>query len=246
MLIADFGLSTSIDYCDTVTATHIRERQTVPFSAPELLLGEVMDPARSDRVRSKTTMSDIYAYGGLIYQVCTAYALVRQLKFSISLSCTLATRRGGHSLGNSIPRWRCNSLSIAYALCVSDRLDLPILCYGTMSGRSVRDLGLTRRKNDPVYSLSCGPFHAQVARHSSGTPCLTPAYAAESWTSGWHACSAANSAAIRLFRNGARPVVVREGLCPALPVTLSLSHRSSASDQGWQLLFSRTSPVGWS
>lgn len=75
MLIADFGLSTSIDYTDTVTATYIRERQTIPFSAPELLLGDVMDPVQPDRTRSKTTMSDMYAYGGLIYQVRTDFRI---------------------------------------------------------------------------------------------------------------------------------------------------------------------------
>lgn len=65
-LLADFGLSTTSLPSDNITATRIRARNTLRFSAPELLTDTVMD---SGRVRSKTTATDIYAFGMLIYQV---------------------------------------------------------------------------------------------------------------------------------------------------------------------------------
>ncbi|EJD47446.1 kinase-like protein, partial [Auricularia subglabra TFB-10046 SS5] len=68
-LLTDFGLSTSIDKPDTeaTTRTGTREWNTLRFAAPELLL----DNARSasNRVRSKTPESDVYAFGMLLLQV---------------------------------------------------------------------------------------------------------------------------------------------------------------------------------
>lgn len=70
-LVTDFGLSTLIDkpVSEDTTITAIREGKTVPFAAPELLL----DDAKSDsnRIRSKTPQSDVYAFGMLILQAFT-------------------------------------------------------------------------------------------------------------------------------------------------------------------------------
>ncbi|KZV98552.1 kinase-like protein, partial [Exidia glandulosa HHB12029] len=68
-VIADFGLSTPVYSEDAPTATFIRERKTVKFSAPELFVDEAVDYGITLRVRSKTRMSDVYAFGALIYQV---------------------------------------------------------------------------------------------------------------------------------------------------------------------------------
>lgn len=72
-VLADFGLSTAIDKaaCDITTTMDIRKRSTLPFCAPELLLdqAEEVDEAGQARCRSKTTATDIYAFGMLILQV---------------------------------------------------------------------------------------------------------------------------------------------------------------------------------
>lgn len=75
-LLADFGLSTAISKADTeaTTATDIRQRNSLRFSAPELLL-DVPSPSQSavsgchnNRPRSKTPASDVYAFGMLVLQ----------------------------------------------------------------------------------------------------------------------------------------------------------------------------------
>lgn len=79
--IADFGLSTLIERVDPhTTVTGIRNRNTPAFAAPELLADEAIQnaPLRhlvafapSPKKRSKTTHSDVFAFGRLIYE---AYA----------------------------------------------------------------------------------------------------------------------------------------------------------------------------
>ncbi|EJD40044.1 kinase-like protein [Auricularia subglabra TFB-10046 SS5] len=80
-LLADFGLSTFIEGTEDPTASNIRRLNTAGFAAPEL----ITDQAFSDAVqatglavgapvgqkRSKTTYSDSFAFGSLIYE---AYA----------------------------------------------------------------------------------------------------------------------------------------------------------------------------
>ncbi|EJD41837.1 kinase-like protein, partial [Auricularia subglabra TFB-10046 SS5] len=70
-VLADFGLSTTVDSRGDTTATAIREWNTLCFSAQELLLDEAVDLSQSGKIRSKTTMSDVYAFGMLILQVRT-------------------------------------------------------------------------------------------------------------------------------------------------------------------------------
>lgn len=76
-LVADFGLSTTIETYTEVTSTEIRNCYTFRFAAPELLFGEdgpggshPMSLAVQPR-RSKTVPSDVYAMGMLIYQAYT-------------------------------------------------------------------------------------------------------------------------------------------------------------------------------
>ncbi|EJD36017.1 kinase-like protein [Auricularia subglabra TFB-10046 SS5] len=78
ILLADFGLSTLVEAADNVTATHIRRHNTVRFSAPELLTDSAcvsswMRPSggQVQVLRSKTTFSDMFAFGMLIYQIYT-------------------------------------------------------------------------------------------------------------------------------------------------------------------------------
>ncbi|EJD35392.1 kinase-like protein [Auricularia subglabra TFB-10046 SS5] len=76
VLLADFGLSTLVEATDSPTATNIRQQKTLRFSAPELFNDcasyEVISPEdQAQTPRSKTTYSDIYAFGMLIYQVYT-------------------------------------------------------------------------------------------------------------------------------------------------------------------------------
>lgn len=74
-LLADFGLSTAISKADTeaTTATDIRQRNSLRFSAPELLL-DIPSPSQStvidchNRPRSKMPASDVYAFGMLVLQ----------------------------------------------------------------------------------------------------------------------------------------------------------------------------------
>lgn len=72
-MLADFGLSTAMDKAasDATTTVNIRNQSTVPFCAPELLLDQAaaVDAAGQTRRRSKTSETDIYAFGMLILQV---------------------------------------------------------------------------------------------------------------------------------------------------------------------------------
>ncbi|EJD54189.1 kinase-like protein [Auricularia subglabra TFB-10046 SS5] len=70
-VISDFGLSTLVDAGPNLTATTLRVRNTLRFAAPELLLDEAYDSRLPPRPRSKTTFTDVYAYGMLIYQAYT-------------------------------------------------------------------------------------------------------------------------------------------------------------------------------
>ncbi|EJD54851.1 kinase-like protein [Auricularia subglabra TFB-10046 SS5] len=70
-VLSDFGLSTLVDAGNNLTSTTLRVRNTLRFAAPELLLDEAYDGRMSQRPRSKTTFTDVYAYGMLIYQTYT-------------------------------------------------------------------------------------------------------------------------------------------------------------------------------
>ncbi|EJD45940.1 kinase-like protein, partial [Auricularia subglabra TFB-10046 SS5] len=70
-LLADFGLSTLVDKAaetGTTDAT-VRVWNTVRFAAPELLTDTAQ--SISGRIRSKTTQSDVWAFGMLVVQVST-------------------------------------------------------------------------------------------------------------------------------------------------------------------------------
>lgn len=70
-LLADFGLSTTVARGEKLTGENIRSSFTLEFCAPEILDDEATYPSEPDVKRSKTTMSDVYAYGMLVY---TTYA----------------------------------------------------------------------------------------------------------------------------------------------------------------------------
>ncbi|EJD44575.1 kinase-like protein [Auricularia subglabra TFB-10046 SS5] len=76
-LLGDFGLSTVIATTETVTATQIRNLNTLRYAAPELLLDAAFPdlPALPESgvslSRSKTIFSDVYALGMLVYQTYT-------------------------------------------------------------------------------------------------------------------------------------------------------------------------------
>lgn len=67
-VIADFGLSTTIDKLDHTTATGIRLWNTLAFAAPELHLDGATNAGEETKLRSKTPKSDIYAFGMLVLQ----------------------------------------------------------------------------------------------------------------------------------------------------------------------------------
>ncbi|KZV91804.1 kinase-like protein, partial [Exidia glandulosa HHB12029] len=66
--LTDFGLSTFTwkEKDEETTATSLRIQYTTDFSAPELLTDSAFG---SDRRRSKTVETDVYAYGMLVLQV---------------------------------------------------------------------------------------------------------------------------------------------------------------------------------
>ncbi|EJD40029.1 kinase-like protein [Auricularia subglabra TFB-10046 SS5] len=69
-MLCDFGLCTSVEYGGDATSTNIRTRYTLCYAAPELLMDSATSPSSRGVVRrSKTTYSDVYAYGMLVYQV---------------------------------------------------------------------------------------------------------------------------------------------------------------------------------
>lgn len=75
-LLCGFGLSTPINP-STPPATPIRIQHTEPFAAPELFTDSAFESAfdrGNSSKRSKTTHSDIYAFGMLIYEVITSAA----------------------------------------------------------------------------------------------------------------------------------------------------------------------------
>ncbi|EJD39449.1 kinase-like protein [Auricularia subglabra TFB-10046 SS5] len=65
-LLGDFGLSTFIERAETGsrTLTALRQRVSVQFAAPELLISNIP--------RSKTDRTDVYAFGMTILQVRTS------------------------------------------------------------------------------------------------------------------------------------------------------------------------------
>ena len=70
-LLADFGLTTTIEKAESeaTTMTGIRQMNTLRFSAPEVLdFGERV-LGSGDRHRSKTQETDVYAFGMLVLQV---------------------------------------------------------------------------------------------------------------------------------------------------------------------------------
>ncbi|EJD46477.1 kinase-like protein, partial [Auricularia subglabra TFB-10046 SS5] len=70
-LLADFGLSTTVEKQagDGPTATAIRASNTLRFAAPELLKDDARSPSRM--IRSKTTETDVFAFGMLMIQAST-------------------------------------------------------------------------------------------------------------------------------------------------------------------------------
>ncbi|EJD35396.1 kinase-like protein [Auricularia subglabra TFB-10046 SS5] len=68
-LLSDFGLSTTAAAAELTTTTALRGRNTLRFSARELITDEAFTPGHPTRKRSKTTMSDVYAFGMVVYQV---------------------------------------------------------------------------------------------------------------------------------------------------------------------------------
>ncbi|EJD35401.1 kinase-like protein [Auricularia subglabra TFB-10046 SS5] len=68
-LLSDFGLSTTAAAAELTTTTGLRGRNTLRFSARELITDEAFTPGHPERKRSKTTMSDVYAFGMVVYQV---------------------------------------------------------------------------------------------------------------------------------------------------------------------------------
>lgn len=91
--LADFGLSTVIEKANdsTMTATALLLQVTVPFAAPELLLGpdpETAEKPGAGRPARRTTQTDVYAFGMLVVQAftgrspwagCTALAIAKKL-----------------------------------------------------------------------------------------------------------------------------------------------------------------------
>lgn len=73
-LLTDFGLSTYVDRTENPTRTDIRGKYTTRFAAPEVLSDAAYGPLPAEPLRSKTTQSDIFAFGCLIYQVHTGHA----------------------------------------------------------------------------------------------------------------------------------------------------------------------------
>lgn len=76
-LLADFGLSTFVERSQQATITYIRRKYAVAFAAPELVYGNasevhgIMPETSADEPRSKTTFSDCFAFGRLVYEVHT-------------------------------------------------------------------------------------------------------------------------------------------------------------------------------
>ncbi|EJD39019.1 kinase-like protein [Auricularia subglabra TFB-10046 SS5] len=71
-LLADFGLSALIEKAESsaTTALSVRGWNSVRFAAPELL-EDTASSGSTARVRSKTTQSDVWAFGMLMIQVFT-------------------------------------------------------------------------------------------------------------------------------------------------------------------------------
>ncbi|EJD35397.1 kinase-like protein, partial [Auricularia subglabra TFB-10046 SS5] len=70
-LLSDFGLGTTIAAAKDITEPSIRYARTAQFSAPELFADTAANPDEPFRIRSKTTMSDVFAFGALIYELYT-------------------------------------------------------------------------------------------------------------------------------------------------------------------------------
>lgn len=68
-LLADFGLSTTVTAGPSNTTENVRQRYTLAYCAPEIVDDTAEDPIAPGVKRSKTKMSDVYAYGVLLYQV---------------------------------------------------------------------------------------------------------------------------------------------------------------------------------
>lgn len=74
-LLSGFELSTSVGKSDSEpeTSRNICQRYTLRYAAPELLQDSQDDPdAPAGPRRSKTTASDVYAFGMLLYQASSA------------------------------------------------------------------------------------------------------------------------------------------------------------------------------
>ncbi|EJD49352.1 kinase-like protein [Auricularia subglabra TFB-10046 SS5] len=67
-LLADFGLSTTVSVGSQATGFHVRQLYTLAYCAPEIVDDDAEDPSAPGVKRSKTKMSDMYAYGVLLYQ----------------------------------------------------------------------------------------------------------------------------------------------------------------------------------
>ncbi|EJD49372.1 kinase-like protein [Auricularia subglabra TFB-10046 SS5] len=76
--LADFGLSTTVAPGSQPTEEAIRERYTPAYMAPELFVDDAYNSSAPDLKRSKTKMSDIYAFGVLLYYTYAGGILPRR------------------------------------------------------------------------------------------------------------------------------------------------------------------------
>lgn len=67
-VLADFGLSTYVSPRRQGTSDDLRRLYTWAYCAPEVLDDTAEDPSAPGVIRSKTKMSDMFAYGVLLYQ----------------------------------------------------------------------------------------------------------------------------------------------------------------------------------
>lgn len=70
-VLADFGLSTYVAPSRQETAYEVRQVYTLAYGAPEILDDTAEDPSAPGVIRSKTKMSDMFAYGVLLYHTYT-------------------------------------------------------------------------------------------------------------------------------------------------------------------------------
>lgn len=115
-LLADFGLACIVNEM-TTTASSIISDGTLAFKAPELLYSDSTRPA-------KTTATDVYAFGMLMYQVSSLYKPLR------NQTAIRSTRRNNHFI-HAMNR----SLYSEYAFAGRgpvDPVDVTMMRFGTL------------------------------------------------------------------------------------------------------------------